>query len=62
MIVTRGGDHIFVGMDIKFLENGKVQISMKDYITESIGVFERYSEMITKCANIPAKNDLFPSC
>ena len=34
--ITRGKYHVFVGMDIKFLENGKVQIFMKDYITESI--------------------------
>ena len=55
MTVTRGKDHVFVGMDIKFLENGKVQMCMKDYITESIEVFEFFGEKITKSANTPAK-------
>ena len=37
--VTRWKDHAFVGMDIKFLEDGRVKILMKNYITESIDMF-----------------------
>ena len=46
-------------MDIIFLENGKVQIFMKDYVIESIEVFESFGEEITKCSNTPAKKDFF---
>ena len=53
MTVTRGQDHVFVGMCIKFLKNSKVQICMKDYITERIEVFECVVEEITKCASTP---------
>ena len=58
MTVTRQKDHIFVGMDIKFLENGKLRIFMKDYITESINVFDSFSKRITKCANTPVKGPI----
>ena len=46
MTVTRGKCHVFIGMDIKFLENSKVQIFMKDCITESIEVFENVADKI----------------
>ena len=53
MTVTRGTDQTFIGMDIKFLENGKVRIFMKYYIIESIEVFECFGQRITNCTNAP---------
>ena len=35
----RGNKHTFVGMDIEITEDGKVKISMKDYLEESFQAF-----------------------
>ena len=56
MVVTRGKKHIFVGMDVEFMENGTVRIMMKYYIIEC---FEAFDEQITKSANTPSKHNLF---
>ena len=56
MVVTRGKEHNFVGMDMTFKDNGTIQVLMKDYITEC---FEAYGESIDKSANTPGKNHLF---
>ena len=42
MTVTRGKDHVFVGIYMKFLDNGKVRILMKEYITEDIDVIKSF--------------------
>ena len=55
--ITRGKYHVFVGMDIKFLENGKVRIFIKDCITESMEMFDMFGEKITKSANTPTKKN-----
>ena len=39
MTLCRGKKHVFVGMDIEFLENLTVQILMKEYIQEAIDDF-----------------------
>jgi hypothetical protein len=56
MTVTRGKDHVFLGMDISFLDNGTVRVKMKDYIKEAMADF---GEIITRNATTPAKRILF---
>jgi hypothetical protein len=56
MTVTRGTKHTYIGMDIKFMGNGEVQIFMKDYILEAI---EMFPEDCTGKAVTPARNHLF---
>jgi hypothetical protein len=56
MTVTRGKEHVFLGMNIKFNEDGTATIKMKEYIQEAIADF---GEDITRTAATPAKRDLF---
>ena len=56
MTVTRGRDHVFLGMNIAFHENGTVSVKMKDYIKEAIVDF---GEDITRSATTPARKNLF---
>jgi hypothetical protein len=39
MTVTRGKDHVFLGMDISFLDNRTVSVNMKDCIKEAMADF-----------------------
>ena len=39
MTVTRGKEHVFVGMNFKLNEDGTVSISMNDYIEECIASY-----------------------
>jgi ketopantoate hydroxymethyltransferase len=39
MTVTRGTEHVFLGMDIMFHENRTASIRMKEYIKEAINDF-----------------------
>jgi Reverse transcriptase (RNA-dependent DNA polymerase) len=56
MTVTRGKEHVFLGMKFNFNDNGTVSISMKSYLEESI----KESDMnIKKRVATPAKGDLF---
>ena len=59
MTVVRGDEHVFVGMKFKTLSNGKLQITMDDYVEECIKGFEEESGTITKKANTPGKHGLF---
>ena len=43
-------------MDIVFKDDGKFEITMKDYLRESI---EGFNEVVSKRARTPAKGDLF---
>jgi hypothetical protein len=52
MMVTRGKEHVFLGMDINFHENKTASIKMKDDIKEAIADF---GEAITRFAMTPAK-------
>ena len=36
LTITRGKQHTFLGMDINFIERGKVKISMTQYVLECI--------------------------
>ena len=54
--VTRGRQHSFIGMDILFRDDGKFEITMKDYLKESIKAF---AEKVLGGARTPAKGNLF---
>jgi hypothetical protein len=56
MTVTRGKDHVFLGMDISFHDDGTVTIKMEDYIKEALADFE---DDITRTATTPAKKCLY---
>jgi hypothetical protein len=56
MTVTQGKEHVFLGMNISFHENGTTSIKMKEYIKEAIAYF---GEAITRFATTPAKKNLF---
>ena len=56
MSVVTGAKHVYVGMDITFLEDGIVQISNIDYIKETINLF---GENVSSHAVAPAKSFLF---
>ena len=56
MTKRRGKNHEFVGMGIMFIEDGKVEILMKEYLEESIMAF---GEDIGKKVNTSVKGDLF---
>jgi hypothetical protein len=56
MTVTRGREHVFLGMHIRFNEDGTATIRMKDYLKEAI---EEFGEPIGNSAASPAKRDLF---
>ena len=58
MTVTRGKRHVFVGIDIEFVADGTLRLSMDDYVKECI---EIYGDKINKSAPAPAKGDLFDS-
>jgi hypothetical protein len=56
MTVTRGKEHVFLGMHITYLDNGTAEIRMKDYLEEAI---DEFRESICKSVTSPAKRDLF---
>jgi hypothetical protein len=56
MTVTRGKEHIFLGMNLSFHKDGTASIRMKDYIKEAIAYF---GESSTRSATTPAKKNLF---
>jgi hypothetical protein len=54
LVITRGKEHIFLGMKIKFIGNGLVEISLQDYLMEAIGVFgEDVSSTVSSPAVVP---------
>ena len=56
MTIKRGKKHTFVGMDIEFIKDRRVKISMIDYIKECMSV---YGEDKLKNRRTPAGHDLF---
>jgi hypothetical protein len=56
MTVTRGKDHVFLGMNITYNDDGTASIKRKDYLKEATADF---GEDIVKSAATPAKRDLF---
>jgi hypothetical protein len=59
MIITRGKKHVFLRMNITYLDNQTVEISMPDYVKESIA---ELGENVNKTAPSPAKRDLYKNC
>jgi hypothetical protein len=56
MTVTRGKEHVFLGMDIVFRDDGTASVKMKSYIKEAIAEFR---SDISCIAATPARKDLF---
>jgi len=53
LVVSRGKEHTFLGMDLKFKDNSKVHVGMTGYIEEAIVLFgedvsEHVKNMVTK--------------
>ena len=56
MVVTRGRDHSFLGMELSFKDNNTVHVSMKQLCKEAI---EAFDEDLRESATTPAKKGLF---
>ncbi|KAI2502074.1 Reverse transcriptase (RNA-dependent DNA polymerase) [Fragilaria crotonensis] len=56
MTVTRGREHIFLGMKIVYKQNGTAEITMRDYLEEAIA---ESGMNIRRSAATPARRDLF---
>jgi hypothetical protein len=56
MTVTRGKQHVFLGMDIHFKDDGTLSIGLKAYIEEAIAEF---GEDVTRSATTPAGRGIF---
>lgn len=56
MTVTRGKEHGFLGMNVKFCENESAKIRMRDYLEEAI---EDFDESVGKSVMTPATKKLF---
>ncbi len=55
MTVTRGKQHVLGGMNVVYLYNGTAEISMPDYVKESIAE-------LGECVATPSKRDLYEIC
>lgn len=53
--VMEGNKHTFLGMDVKFCDNGTMTIDMKGYVEE---ILQDFPDKIRSTATSPAKNDL----
>jgi hypothetical protein len=56
MTVTRGKEHVFLGMKINFNDDKTVTISMRTYLQEAI---KECKMRVSRQTSTPAKNDLF---
>ena len=56
MTVKRGKEHVFVGMNITFIGDGKVRLTMRSYLEEAIQAF---GEDVSIGAATPANRNLF---
>jgi hypothetical protein len=56
LTVEKGNAHSFLGIKIKYMDNGKVDINMREYIREAI---DEFGEEITKVVYSPAARWLF---
>jgi hypothetical protein len=43
LVISRGEEHKFLGMNVKFNKNGSVQIGIRDYIMEAISCLTKTS-------------------
>ena len=53
---TRGKMHDYLGMTFEFTDDGKVKLSMIDYVNDMVDTFP---QKISATASTPAKNELF---
>ena len=58
MTIAGGTEHVFLGMNISFHQDGTASIKMKEYIKEAIANF---GDNITRSATTPAKRNLMIS-
>ena len=56
MTVKRGKEHVFVGMNISFMGDNKVKLTMRSYLEEAIQTF---GEDVSAGAATPANRNLF---
>ena len=56
MTVTRGRKHVFLGMEIAFLDDGKLSIGMSDYVKNAIAAFQ---DDVSRSAVTPANKNIF---
>ena len=56
LTVNRGKNHVYLGMNIEFKDNGTVHINMKDHLSEAI---QDFGENVDRHVSSPAANDLF---
>jgi hypothetical protein len=56
MTVTRGRNHLFLGMRFLYNEDGTISVSMRTYLEESI---QESNLDVVKTAATPARKDLF---
>ena len=56
IVITRGKEHSFLGMDITFTGDGTLEISTKDYVKEAV---KQFSEDVSKVVSMPASHGLF---
>ena len=56
MTVTQGREHTFLGMKIRYTDEGTAPISMKEYLLEAI---EESGLEISNTASTPARRDMF---
>jgi hypothetical protein len=56
MTVTRGTEHVFLGMDIRFIGDGTLTIGMKGYVEDAIAEF---GEDVSRSATTPAGRGIF---
>jgi hypothetical protein len=56
MSVVRGQQHVFLGMDIRFLGDGTLTIGMKGYVEDAIAEF---GEDVSRSATTPAGRGIF---
>ena len=59
MTVKRGKEHVFLGMDIRYMPNGTAEITMRDYLEEAIA---ESGLDIKRTEASPARRDLFELC
>jgi hypothetical protein len=56
MTITRSSKHVYIGMELDFLSNGRVKVLMKDHLEEC---FEIFGEEIKPIFATPASHNLF---
>jgi hypothetical protein len=56
MLVSRGKNHDYLGMDLDFTKPGEVKVTMINYLK---GVLEDFPEIITRSATSPGGDHLF---